>query len=59
VCRRREWFQPFDGPFQTLWWLPAGTRPTFADARERLAHLRDHGPSAYAFTFREPYEPAA
>ena len=59
VRRRREWFKPFDGLFQALWWIPAGTLPSVADARERLAHLREHGPSPHAFTFREPFPPPA
>ncbi len=55
--RRREWFEPFNGPFLVLWWVSAGTRPTVAEARERLAHLRGHGPSAQAFTFRQGFTP--
>lgn len=55
--RRREWFVPFDGPFMALWWVPAGARPPVDDARARLAHLRAHGPSPHAFSFRQPYAP--
>jgi hypothetical protein len=55
--RRREWFVPFEGPFQALWWVPAGTRPSVAEARERLEHLQAHGPSERAFTFRQPFTP--
>ena len=55
--RRREWFEPFSGPFLALWWVPAGTLPTVADARDRLAHLRAHGPSVQAFTFRQAFTP--
>jgi hypothetical protein len=53
--RRREWFLPFDGPYLVLWWIPAGTVPTVAQAGERLDLLRRNGPSPEAFTFREPY----
>jgi hypothetical protein len=53
--RRREWFVPFDGPYLALWWIPAGTLPTVAEAGERLDLLRRHGPSPEAFTLREPY----
>jgi hypothetical protein len=38
-----------------VWWIPAGTLPTVADAEQRLLHLREHGPSPYAFTFRDPF----
>jgi uncharacterized protein DUF3291 len=36
----------------TLWWVPAGHRPTVGEAEERLLHLREHGPTKYAFTLR-------
>jgi Domain of unknown function (DUF3291) len=52
--RRREWFERLGEPETALWWVPAGTIPTVADAEERLTHLRDHGPTSYAFTLREP-----
>ena len=53
--RRREWFAPMREAYQALWWLPAGQLPTVADAERRVAHLRAHGPSEYAFTFRSPF----
>jgi hypothetical protein len=53
--RRREWFVPLGAPHMVLWWVPAAHRPTLAEARERLDLLRDSGPSAKAFTFRDVY----
>ena len=53
--RRREWFVPMRESMTALWWIPAGTTPTVADAEERLRHLREHGPTPYAFTFRSPF----
>ncbi len=53
--RRREWFEPPGEAHQAMWWVPAGEPPTVADAERRLLHLREHGPSGYAFTFREPF----
>lgn len=53
--RRREWFARLGEPMTALWWIPAGTRPTVADAEERLRHLQAHGPTPYAFTFRSPF----
>jgi len=50
--RRREWFEAME-VYLALWWVPAGHRPTPAEAVEQLAHLQRHGPSARAFTFRE------
>lgn len=57
--RRREWFERFDGIHQVLWWVSAGHRPTAAEAIERLDHLREHGPTAHAFTFRHRFAPDA
>ncbi|MEJ3657616.1 DUF3291 domain-containing protein [Actinomycetes bacterium KLBMP 9759] len=55
MARRREWFVRMREAFQVLWWVPEGIVPTVADAEERLAHLREHGPTPYAFTFRQPF----
>ncbi|MGK4001496.1 DUF3291 domain-containing protein [Sorangium sp. So ce1036] len=62
--RRREWFVPMKEAFLVLWWIPAGHIPTVAEAEERLTHLRRHGPTPRAFTFRRLFpapdgEPAA
>ena len=40
-----------------MWWVPAGHVPDVAEARERLAHLRAHGPSPFAFPFGAPFPP--
>jgi hypothetical protein len=50
--RRREFFEAPDQPILCLWWIDEGTIPSVADALERLEHLRAHGPSGTAFTFR-------
>ena len=52
---RKQWFEPMDGPILALWWVPAGHIPTVAEATARLEHLRVHGPSVHAFTFRVPF----
>lgn len=52
--RRREWFERVD-LHTALWWVPAGREPGVAEAEERLAHLRAHGPTPYAFTFRRHF----
>ena len=49
--RRREWFERLDEAVTVLWWVPTGHRPTVAEARDRLEHLRKHGTTEYAFTF--------
>lgn len=55
--RRTEWFEVESQPFLVMWWIPAGHRPTPAEGVERLEHLRANGPSPYAFSFRDNYEP--
>lgn len=57
VRRRREWFEHRCAPSLVLWWVPVGERPTLADARARLAHLTEHGPTPWAFTFASVAEP--
>lgn len=52
---RKQWFESIEGPILVLWWIPAGHVPTVAEAQERLQHLKDHGPSPDAFTFRAPF----
>jgi hypothetical protein len=54
--RRREWFERMES-FLVLWWIPAGHRPSVAEAEDRLALLRAFGPSTDAFTFRRHFPP--
>jgi len=53
--RRREWFERLGEAYLVLWWIPAGTLPTIDEALARLDHLRASGPTAEAFTFRQPF----
>jgi hypothetical protein len=52
--RRREWFEAMD-TYMTLWWVPVGHTPTPAEGMARLAILERRGPTAEAFTFRNPF----
>ena len=54
---RKQWFEPMEGPILALWWIPIGHVPTVEEAKERLRHLAERGPSAHAFTFRTPFPP--
>ncbi len=56
--RRREFFERADDHILGLWWIPAGTIPTLADAESRLTLLRAIGPSPEAFTFRNHFPPS-
>jgi len=53
MARRREFFVPLREAFQVLWWT--ADVPTVEEAVARLEHLRAHGPTPRAFTFRTPF----
>lgn len=55
--RRREWFHRVQDVMTALWWVPAGHRPTTAEAEEKIKHLRVYGPAPEAFTLKQ-YFPA-
>ena len=58
VLRQRlEWFEKFSSSYTALWWIPAGHIPSVDEAKERLAHLDAHGPTQFAFTFKNPFPP--
>ena len=52
---RKRWFGQFDGPYYALWWIPAGQLPGIEDGKGRLDHLRQHGDSNYAFSFKHMF----
>ncbi|MGI8754502.1 MAG: DUF3291 domain-containing protein [Acidimicrobiales bacterium] len=55
--RRRDWFEAPSQPVVCLWWVPEGEIPAIEDAVARLEHLRTHGPTRAAFTFRNRFDP--
>jgi heme-degrading monooxygenase HmoA len=55
--RRGEWFSKFEGAYAALWWVAQGHRPSVDEARKRLAHLSDNGPTPYAFSFKQTFAP--
>ncbi|MCP4385787.1 MAG: DUF3291 domain-containing protein [Hyphomicrobiales bacterium] len=57
VQRSAEWFRPLGGPHLALWWVPVGDIPDPIEGQRRLDHLETHGPSAYAFTFHDLFDP--
>ncbi|MGG6266415.1 DUF3291 domain-containing protein [Leptolyngbya sp. AN03gr2] len=52
---RRDWFEKSDQATFVLWWIQAGQIPTVEEAQIRLEHLRQHGTTPTAFTFRQPF----
>jgi hypothetical protein len=55
--RRRDFFEAPTQPILCLWWIPERTIPTVEESIARLEHLRAHGPTPTAFTFRRSFEP--
>ena len=55
--QRQEWFEKFAGTYTALWWVPAGHRPGIDEAKKRLAHLEQRGPTQFAFNFKTTFEP--
>lgn len=55
--RRSEWFERMEAAYLVLWWVPQRHVPTLAEARARLDFLRERGPTAEAFTFRQAFPP--
>lgn len=55
--QKQDWFDKFAGVYVALWWVPAGHRPSVDEAKKRLAHLEAHGPSPFAFSFRNVFPP--
>jgi hypothetical protein len=51
---RKQWFEKLE-TYLACWWVPAGHEPTIEEAKERLEHLKLHGPTPYAFTFRASF----
>ncbi|MBC7193968.1 DUF3291 domain-containing protein, partial [Marinobacter sp.] len=41
--------------YMVLWWVPAGHTPSIEEAAQKLNVLREHGPTAEAFTFKKAF----
>lgn len=53
--RRREWFEKPREAHMVLWWVPPDHIPSLEEGEERLRHLRMHGPTQRAFTFKQSF----
>jgi hypothetical protein len=53
--RRKEWFERIVEAYFVLWWVHKGRRPQIVEALEKLALLREKGPTPEAFTFRQAF----
>lgn len=58
---RKRWFADTQavvgGHALAMWWIPAGSCPTVAEAKRRLERIVASGPSPAAFTFKKRYPP--
>ncbi len=54
----RNWNVKPSWPPLVLWWVGPHHRPDWSEAVERLEYLADNGPSARAFTFKQPFDAA-
>ena len=57
MARRRQWFERIEAAYSVMWWIEAGHIPSLEEADGRLQVLRREGPSARAFTFKQPFAP--
>jgi hypothetical protein len=55
MARRRDYFEWYEGAYQALWWIPAGTIPSVNDGLSRLWLLDRLGPCEDAFTFKRRF----
>ena len=55
--QKRLWFRRHVEVYLVLWWVPAGHRPSIAEAEERLMMIRTAGPGPQAFDFGHIYPP--
>lgn len=53
--RKKEWFQKMGEAYMVLWWVPVGHTPSIEEAAQKLNTLREHGPTAEAFTFKKSF----
>jgi hypothetical protein len=52
LVQRRNWFERVSEATTALWWVREGHVPSTNEAESRVLHLREHGPTPTAFTFK-------
>src|SRR5918993_1239310 len=55
--RKSEWFEHMKEHHTALWYVHPGKYPTVQEAEDRVTHLRQHGETPYAFTFKKRFAP--
>lgn len=54
--KRRDWFLKPEWPTYVAWWVDDDHTPTCEEACQWQEYIHDHGPSAYAFNFKQPFD---
>ena len=49
--RRAGWFEQSSDAGYVLYWVPAGHAPSEREVKRRIDHLKEYGPTPYAFSF--------
>ncbi len=55
--RRPEWFSRLEEMHMALWYIEKSAYPDIPQAVDRLEHIRAHGETPYAFSFRKRFSP--
>jgi Domain of unknown function (DUF3291) len=55
IKQRRDWVSKMEKPHLVLWWVAAGHIPSVEEAKEKLAHINEHGASPLAFSFSKRF----
>jgi len=56
--RKNEWFEKMKAQHMVLWYVPEQYEPSVEEAIERLEHIRKHGETPSAFTFKKAFTPS-
>ena len=55
LANRKDWFQALGLPSYVAWWVDVD-KVGWQEAADRMDHLHEHGPSAWAFNFRNAFD---
>lgn len=56
--KRAKWFERSNAPHLALWWTTGNPMPDAFEGRDRLLHLRAHGETNHAFSFKKVFPPS-
>jgi len=53
--RKKDWFSKMKEMHMVLWYVEDGHAPTPEEAKQRLAYIRKHGETSYAFSYKSNF----